>query len=191
MAQQDYVNKARPKPKAKPGAKSKSSGASRSKQAPAKPKLPSFLIAFTLVISAGFAYFLWSIQGASDSAPKQETQAAETPQGGASSPEDANELEDDEYRFYSDLEKKKVHVDVKEMEKKGPWLMQCASFKSRSTAETLKAKMAFVGLDPEIRKTGSYFRVILGPYESKRKAERHRTRLRKENINNCEIWLWN
>jgi cell division protein FtsN len=75
------------------------------------------------------------------------------------------------------------------------YLMQCGSFRAASQAQKMKATIAFQGLEAQVRpsdgKSGRWHRVILGPYDSKRLAEKHRHSLQKANINTCKIWNWN
>ncbi len=75
------------------------------------------------------------------------------------------------------------------------YLMQCASFRTRAQADEMRAKIAFQGLEAQIRHSdganGEWFRVILGPFDAKRDAERAKHALRKVNITTCQIWFWN
>ncbi|WP_199610862.1 SPOR domain-containing protein [Flocculibacter collagenilyticus] len=181
MAHPDYVNKAKPRKK--------------KAQAPQKAPLPIAAIIIVSVIAGGFGYFLWSINGAAEKQPNNNAPTTVVKPKPAAPVAHTDKdalpvLQEDENTFYRELEKKEVPVEIQKLKKRGPYLMQCASFKTEQKAETLKARIAFTGLESQIRKTGSYYRVILGPYESKRTAERDRNRLRKQNINNCEIWLW-
>ena len=72
--------------------------------------------------------------------------------------------------------------------------MQCGSFRTHQQAETLKAKIAFAGLISEIKKTtgsnGIWYKVRLGPYETKRHAESDKNKLKRINIVGCGIWGW-
>ena len=51
------------------------------------------------------------------------------------------------------------------------------------------------GLESQVRssegKNGLWYRVILGPYETKRAAERDRHKLQRAKIYGCAIWNWN
>ena len=72
--------------------------------------------------------------------------------------------------------------------------MQCGSFRKEQQAQAMKAQMAFAGLIAEIRKTngknGVWYRVRLGPYETKRQAESDKNKLKRINIVSCGIWGW-
>ena len=52
-----------------------------------------------------------------------------------------------------EIKEHEIQVEVKELEQKGPYVMQCGSFKTHQQAETLKAKIAFAGLITKIKKT--------------------------------------
>ena len=89
------------------------------------------------------------------------------------------------------LKTKEVKVDIpKEKKPTRPYQMQCGSFRNKSDAESLKATIAFQGLESTVKKTGNWYRVILGPYERKRLAESERHTLQRAKINGCQIWLW-
>ena len=89
------------------------------------------------------------------------------------------------------LKTKEVTVDIPEEKKTTkPYQMQCGSFRNKSDAESLKATIAFQGLESTVKKTGNWYRVILGPYDRKRLAEKERHILQRANINGCKIWLW-
>ena len=81
-----------------------------------------------------------------------------------------------------------------EVKEKGPYKMQCGSFKTSKQAETLKARIAFSGLEAQVKsvagKNGTWHKVFLGPYPRKRLAEKDKHTLKRNNINYCQIWLW-
>jgi cell division protein FtsN len=89
------------------------------------------------------------------------------------------------------LENKEIQVTVDELEAKGPFLMYCGTFRALESAQQMKAKVAFAGYPSEVRrikgKNGVFFRVTLGPYNSKRKAESDRSRLMRQNVVECRI----
>ena len=72
--------------------------------------------------------------------------------------------------------------------------MQCGAYKTKGQANAQKALIAFQGLTSEIKisqgKTSNWYRVVLGPYQQKRHAERDRNLLRRAKIEPCEIWFW-
>ena len=81
-----------------------------------------------------------------------------------------------------------------EVKEKGPYKMQCGSFKTEKQANMLKANIAFSGLESTIKtvtgKNGTWHKVFLGPYKRKRKAEKDRHLLKRNKIYGCEIWGW-
>jgi cell division protein FtsN len=92
------------------------------------------------------------------------------------------------------LKKEKDIVGEYEVKENGPYKMVCGSFKQRSRAETLKANMAFVGIESiiQIANNGStpWYKVALGPYTKKRMAEQDKHKLKNNKITGCQIWLW-
>ena len=62
--------------------------------------------------------------------------------------------------------------------------------KRATCQQNWKVRIAFQGLSSEVRKTGNWYRVILGPYERKRPAEKDRHKLQRAKIHGCQIWLW-
>ena len=169
MAQHDFINKKRPN-------KSK-------KKTTKKKPIGWIFIGITILICA--ITFLWYI--ATNSEEKLQTEAkkvAPVKQEQLKKPVDSD--------FIQAIKKPDlVKVEVTEMEQKGPYLMQCGSFKSREQAETLKAKIAFTGIISFIKHQGSWFKVRLGPYETKRKAESDKNVLKRQRIIGCSIQFWN
>jgi len=172
MAQHDFINKKRPN-------KSK-------KKATKKKPLGWILVATSLLIGA--IYFLWYITTHSEE--KKQTEAKKIKDVKTVKKEVLKKPVDSDFIEAirgPDL----VKVKVTEMEQKGPYVMQCGSYKSREQAETLKAKIAFTGIISFIKHQGSWFKVRLGPYETKRKAESDKNVLKRQRIIGCNIWLWN
>lgn len=95
------------------------------------------------------------------------------------------------YQYIEELENKEIQVTVEELEAKGPFLMFCGTYRANETAQQMKAKVAFAGYPSEVRriegKNGVFFRVTLGPYASKRKAESDRSRLLRQKVADCRI----
>ncbi|MEW9798840.1 SPOR domain-containing protein [Alteromonas sp. CYL-A6] len=186
MAQRDYVSRGRAPQK-------KNNKKPQSKVKPSTPvaSFPIARLVVVLVLLVGFAVFLWNIKDASDTRPdapvQQTTKVAE---------DELPELPEEEWEYIKTLPGYEVEVEVEEQEASDKrYLMQCASFRTRAQAEEMKAKIAFQGLEAQIRPSsganGDWFRVILGPFDSKRDAERAKHSLRKVNISTCQIWYWN
>ncbi|GAA0301165.1 SPOR domain-containing protein [Psychrosphaera haliotis] len=102
--------------------------------------------------------------------------------------------EDEEWSFIEELENKNVEVESEELKDRGPYKMQCASFRSQSDAEGFKARIAFAGFESQVipsqGTSGMWYKVILGPFERKRDAEKTRHILKRNDIRGCQIWLW-
>lgn len=95
------------------------------------------------------------------------------------------------WEYENTLKTKEIEVDIPaEKAHKRPYQMQCGSFRRQGDAESLKARIAFQGLNSHVKKTGNWYRVILGPYERKRLAEKQRHKLQRANIDGCQIWFW-
>jgi len=169
MAQHDFINKKRP---------------NKSKKKVAK-KRPIGWILLAITLLAGAITFLWYI--ATHSEEKKKTEIKKVVQEKKEllkKPVDSD--------FIQAIKKPDlVKVKVTEMEQKGPYVMQCGSYKTRAQAETLKAKIAFTGIISFIKHQGSWYKVRLGPYETKRKAESDKNVLKRQRIIGCDIWFWN
>ena len=169
MAQHDFINKKRPNKSKKKAAKKKPIG--------------WILVALTLLFA--FIYGLFYIFTNSEEKKQSEAKKVVTVKKEAlKKPVDSDFIQ-------AIKEPDLVKVEVTEMEQKGPYVMQCGSYKSRGQAETLKAKIAFTGIISFIKHQGSWFKVRLGPYETKRKAESDKNVLKRQRIIGCSIWFWN
>ncbi len=72
-------------------------------------------------------------------------------------------------------------------------VMGCAAFGAKEKAESMKAQIAFAGLQAEVKpvtnKAGArLYRVQLGPYASKTLAEADKKKLADAGITTCQIW---
>mgnify|MGYP006168010697 FL=1 len=187
MPQKDYVKASRPKAKPANRRPARKNSNARSGNT-AKPWL---LLIVTGLLISGFVYFLWFLN--------QQPAVTVTPAKPVPSPAKKDELPakpaQEPYQYIKELENKEVKVDVAEQQQTGgPYQMQCGSFREQKQAEAMKAQIAFVGFSSEVRRTegsnGVWYRVVLGPYESKRQATADRNRLRQQSINTCQIWNW-
>ena len=179
MAPKDYVARGRNK-KAPPP--------------PPKASLPWLRIVVTVALVAGFGYFLWNIKGA---APEQTPATKITSQTTKSTDvETLPDIPEEEWEFIKTLPEYTVEIEQKEQDQPTVLrLMQCGSFRQEHQANELKARIAFQGLEAQVRSStgtsGLWYRVILGPYENKRTAEKDRHSLQRAKINGCKIWNWN
>ena len=178
MAHKDYVARGRSK-----------------KPAPPEPK-PSLLwlrIVITLALVAGFSYFLWSIKG---TAPKNTTNDSVISEQTESEENTLPDIPREEWEFIKSLPEYTVEIDKKQQDQPTVRrLMQCGSFRKNGQAQELRARIALQGLEAQVKSSkgtsGLWYRVILGPYESKRVAEKDRHSLQRAKINGCKIWNWN
>lgn len=191
MAQRDYVSRGRSTQKKKSSAKGRKPAGNAQLNGAVAAKLPIIRIVGVFALVIGFGVFLWSIK---DNVEEDVDTQVSRPI--APTEESLPELPEEEWEYIKTLPGYEVEVEVKEQEKSDKrYLMQCASFRTRAQAEEMKAKIAFQGLEALIKQSsgsnGEWFRVILGPYESKRDAEKAKHSLRKVNIATCQIWYWN
>ena len=191
MAQRDYVSRGRPPQKKKPNNKNNQRKQVKQSKQGAVASFPIVRLVIVVVLLIGFGVFLWSIKD--NASTEVDTEIARPV---APTEEALPELPEEEWEYIRTLPGYEVEVDVEAQEKSDKrYLMQCASFRTRAQAEEMKAKIAFQGLEALIRhssgSSGDWFRVILGPYESKRDAEKAKHSLRKVNIATCQIWYWN
>ena len=175
MAQHDFINK-------KPGNRNSK------KTPPPKKPFPVLLVLVTVLLVGGFSFGLWYVKTNAD--PKLvEQQANPTP---AKVQQELPKPRPPE--FIKEIKEHEIQVEVRELEQKGPYVMQCGSFRTHGQAETLKAKIAFAGLIAEIREAtgtnGVWYKVRLGPYKTKRLAESDKNKLKRSKITGCGIWNW-
>jgi len=92
-----------------------------------------------------------------------------------------------------------VITDDEPVEEEQPdrhYILQAGAYRSARDAEEMKAKLALAGFEAvvqrvSIRSKGMYYRVRMGPYDSKRKVLLDRKRLAKLGINALAIRLDN
>ncbi|MDX3773186.1 SPOR domain-containing protein [Chromatiaceae bacterium AAb-1] len=192
MPQKDYVKTSRAKPGSKPRARAKPASGSRARRAPAPAsRRPWLLLTATALLLSCFIYFLWFLnkQPADTGTPP-----ATAPVATAKKDELPPRPTEEPYQYIKELENKEIKVEVTEPQQRGPFQMQCGSFRQEQQAEAMKAQIAFSGFSSAIRRTesnnGIWYRVVLGPYESRRQATADRNRLRQQGINTCQIWNW-
>lgn len=76
---------------------------------------------------------------------------------------------------------------AKESPKEKPqrWLVQCGSFKAMDQAESVRAQLAFAGIESRITTGGCWNRVLLGPYSSRAGADKILQSVRAAGVSNC------
>ena len=190
MAQKDYV-KRKPAPRKKASAKQQ--------PAPTSPVAKfKVTLAVCVLIAFGVGIYWLSTVDSAQVQHAQEEPSVKNPQEptviepSIDEKDPLPELPEEEFKFFAELPGYEVEVDVEAIESDKRYLMQCGSFRVYDQADEMRAKMAFVGLEPQIRGSqNGWYRVVLGPYTSKRRAEKDRHTLQRTNINSCQIWLWN
>lgn len=153
------------------------------KRKPTKQGFP-YIASFIALLLVGFiGYFIFAVDKPAIEV-KQHKAAVKTEEMLPEKPQP-------QWDYVDILKTKEVKVEIP-VEKKPtrPYQMQCGSFRHQGDAESLKAKIAFQGLESQVKKTGNWYRVILGPYERKRLAEKQRHKLQRAKINGCQIWFW-
>jgi len=186
----DHAKKGRPK---KPAAKRNTARGKKAVAPTTKPRV-WFMLVLVLLIGGSFIYFLSYING---NAPEKEGVIV-TPKEKKKPIVNNDPMPDmpKETWVYESLDEKEITVDLPDQKLSKPhsYRLQCASFKTLGQAETMKATMAFMGEEPNIKKvqgtSGIWYQVILGPYENKRQAEATRHKMQRANINTCNIYNW-
>ena len=190
MANQDYVSRA--PAKKKKNARNGKKTSKNSNDIPLKAKLISLLL---LVLIGIFSYGLWSLKtDPSTKTPLIEPVKITTEKKPLNKTDELPKPPKEKWTYVKDLETKEIEVGEYKVEEKGPYKMQCGSFRTQKQAETLKARIAFSGLEAQVKgvsgKSGTWYKVFLGPYPRKRIAEKDKHKLKRNNINYCQIWLW-
>ena len=100
-----------------------------------------------------------------------------------------------EYEFYELLPKQEIRVDVDPAELPQPraaagegpqYLLQAGSFRQAEDADRRRAELLLLGLEPRVEETrgetGRWYRVILGPFESRSAMARARSLTAQQDI---------
>lgn len=66
------------------------------------------------------------------------------------------------------------------------WLLQCGAFKDKTNAESLRAKIAMLGVASFIQHN-SFYRVFVGPFSSKNEGEKTKVMLLNNSITGCRV----
>jgi len=183
MPQRDYVRASRPK------APAKKAGAARGGRgkAPAAASKPWLLIALTLLTLSVFIYGLWFLR----QQPVITPEPVAAPVKVAPKDELPPKPQSEPYQYIKELENKEITVEVPQQQRSVPAVLQCGSFRQQNQAEQMKAQIAFAGIASDVRRTegsnGVWFRVVAGPYESRRAATADMNRLRQMGINTCQV----
>ncbi|MCG9730312.1 SPOR domain-containing protein [Shewanella sp. Isolate13] len=189
MTNRDYANR-------KPARKGKNSARKKSSKGSAPKRFPILLLLITLTGLGGFGYLLWTLSSSDEPAPAPVVVEQPKKKPVKKDPDALPPVPKEEWTYLEELENKKVEVDIPDTsdKPKRPYQMQCGSFRKESQANELKAIIAFQGLEAQVRKvkgsSGIWYKVVLGPYDKKRDAERQRHILQNGGTNGCQIWFW-
>lgn len=187
----DYAKRGAPKKRTPAPKKNapKRGAARKNTSRSSQPRVPFKALFITVIVVGVFASFLWFLQS------DKNTQLAEGVNVTAPVLEPLPEIPAERWQYIEELENRQVEVDVPEIAESQRRLMQCGSFRSFADAETLKARIAMAGFESQVREThgsnGRWFRVILGPFENLRAAQRTNNQLQRTGVYGCQIWLWN
>jgi len=161
-------------------------GASRKKS---KRVVSPLLLWMTLTLLAAFiGALLWLKQQSPK--PAEKPKVAETTQNSKT----IKELP--LYKAHEEIVNKKVEIPAEELQlpresQQFEYRMRCGSFRDQTRADELKARIALSGFESQIKpvttQNGTWHRVELGPYASKRRAEAVRHRLQNNDIIDCVI----
>jgi cell division protein FtsN len=104
-------------------------------------------------------------------------------------------LGEEDWAYIDSLPEFNVEIDATGPEQSDKeYILQCGSFRTSKRAEELKATIAFQGLEARVKfsddRGGQWYRVIVGPYQSKRTAENDRHQLRGARVNGCKIYMY-
>ncbi|ACZ78768.1 cell division protein FtsN [Dickeya parazeae Ech586] len=70
-------------------------------------------------------------------------------------------------------------------EKEQRWMVQCGSFKTTEPAESVRAELAFAGVESRITSSGGWHRIMIGPYNSRALADKMAQKLKGMGQSNC------
>ncbi|CAI1119382.1 Cell division protein FtsN [Serratia rubidaea] len=70
-------------------------------------------------------------------------------------------------------------------EQKQRWMVQCGSFRAADQAESVRARLAFEGIESRITNGGGWNRVVLGPFSSRAGADKTLSRLKGIGMSGC------
>lgn len=153
-----------------------------------KQGFPFLAFSIAVAITAFLGYFIFAVE------KPEPVKVAPKPAPVVKKEEVLPAKPEPKWQYEKSLQNKEVIVDIPEEQKNTrPYKMQCGSFRNKADAESMKAKIAFQGLNSivEPSTSGKWYRVFLGPYERKRNAEKDRHKLQRIKINSCQIWHWN
>ncbi len=193
----DYAKKKKPR---------KKPAASRSKKG---KSLPKGLVFFTFLLLCGLVSLLVYLKfyaGDSSQQPVDKHSASKSQKSSGANNKNTQKNKNASkqaeegvpfYKTHQEMMNKSVEIPIEDLklpEQTHPYvyLMPCGSFRDKQRADELKAQIAMVGYESKINhvvvKEEDWYRVELGPFNSKRKTESIRHRLQDNGFNFCKIW---
>jgi sporulation related protein len=157
-------------------------GSSRAAAAQAGNGLRWYLAGLLSGIFLSFLLYLGTLPPVGSSA--QEAQQAAAPQ----------DPPRPRFDFYTLLPEQTIEVEVEPAEVASPrtsaatelYLLQAGSFRQRDDADRRRAQLLLLGLDPKVEETtgdnGRWFRVYVGPFDSRSKMAKARSLTAAQNI---------
>lgn len=162
--------------------------------APAK-KLSWKIVALAIVLVVGFVVGLYYLNQEEAVDVSVVNTAPETPTAKVNKLPPAPK---ESFEYEKILENKTVQVADKPKtetkKKQRPYQMQCGAYRIQKQAEERQATIIFnTGIEATVKRTEKndsiWYRVVLGPYPSKRKAEVDKHKLQALDME-CAIWYW-
>lgn len=166
----------------------------RQSQSSHKPMSP-VLVFFGGILITLFAVFLWVLvkkpEMIKEVMPaKKPTQTVENKTEAKETQTDGNS-DEPQFTYHETLTNKEIKVDTMQTvttNSNKSYIMQCGAFRKQDDAESMKVEMAFIGFQANVEEKDGWYRVRLGPYNSKRAAESDRHKLQDNNYQDCRIW---
>ncbi|HEJ9097193.1 TPA: cell division protein FtsN [Serratia odorifera] len=81
--------------------------------------------------------------------------------------------------------KPEAKQETAKQESKQRWMVQCGSFRATDQAESVRARLAFEGIESRITNGGGWNRVVLGPFSSRAAADKTLSRLKGVGMSSC------
>lgn len=195
----DYKSKAsKGKSKNKPRAKAKSGNT------PGWVMLVSGLVIGGLASVGAYVFYKGDDSAPADTTPVAEVKPAPKPQATASAKPKADTKkstsEKPRFEFYTLLPEQEVIIpdsEVREQQQRmtekqsGSYVIQVGSFRRKEDADSLKAKLAFLGIESNIDHVTpneeTWYRVRVGPYSDPRELNRIRNRIHANKMNTLVV----
>ena len=149
-----------------------------------------FLMGLSIGVFGSFLFYLWQF------VPEDQAVAADKPTSDVIADKQVLEID---YDFYDLFPTAEVPI-VEEYDQQGnkvqapenyAYLLQAGSFKSRDDADRLRAELILQGHEAVIREveqaSGTWHRVIVGPYDNERDLTRARNSLAEANIESIKL----